>query len=102
MVCRPRPLSLRHMRTISIPLALLAATPLLAQQTTLPLRQSKLDSTAADPRYSVPLDSTSDARWLGGGATLPRWDVQGQWAYFQFALDPKPIVAGTADDPWWR
>ena len=90
------------MRTILIPLALLAATPLLAQQTTLPLRQSKLDSTAADPRYSVPLDSTSDARWLGGGATLPRWDVQGQWVYFQFALDPKPIVAGTVDDPWWR
>ena len=83
------------------PFLLLAATVASAQQT-LPLRQSKLDSTAADPRYSVPLDSTSDGRWLGGGATLPRWDVAGQWAYFQFALDPKPVVAGTVDDPWWR
>jgi hypothetical protein len=26
----------------------------------------------------------------------------GRWIYFQFALDPKPIVAGTPDDPWWR
>ena len=91
------------MRAYCLPLSLLLAVPLAGQQQlSLPLRQSKLDSTAADPRYAVPLDSTSDGRWLGGGATAPRWDVQGQWAYFQFALDPKPIVAGTPDDPWWR
>lgn len=89
------------MRFLSVPLALVAAAPLFAQST-LPLRQSKLDSTAADLRYSVPLDSTSDGRWLGGGVTQPRWDVQGQWAYFQYALDSKPVVAGPTDDPWWR
>ena len=89
------------MRASALPFLLLAATVASAQQA-LPLRQSKLDSTAADPRYSVPLDSTSDGRWLGGGATLPRWDVAGQWAYFQFALDPQPVVAGAVDDPWWR
>jgi dipeptidyl aminopeptidase/acylaminoacyl peptidase len=80
----------------------LLAPALAAQQVSLPLRQSKLDSTAADPRFEVPLDSTAEARWLGGGATAPRWDLAGQWAYFQFSLDPKPIAAGAADDPWWR
>ncbi|HEX7024669.1 MAG TPA: DPP IV N-terminal domain-containing protein, partial [Gemmatimonadales bacterium] len=71
-------------------------------QQTLPLRQSALDWTARDPGFRIELDSTFDARWLGGGATLPRWDPDGRWAYFQFALDPKPVVAGAADDPWWR
>src|SRR3954471_10135852 len=89
-------------RLLPLSTLLLIAPALAAQQYTMPLRQSKLDSTAADPRFEVPLDSTSDGRWLGGGATLPRWDVQGQWAYFQYALDPKPILAGQADDPWWR
>src|SRR5437773_12155322 len=82
-------------------LAIVVAPALAAQQYTLPLRQSKLDSTAADPSVQIHLDSTSDARWLGGGATVPRWDVAGQWAYFQFALDPKPILVGVPDDPWW-
>ena len=26
----------------------------------------------------------------------------GALGYFQFALDPKPVVAGPIDDPWWR
>src|ERR1051325_6274474 len=82
----------------------ISAAPLFvgAQQQTLPLRQSKLDASAADPRFSIPLDSTADGRWIGGGAALPRWDIEGQWAYFQYALDPKPVVAGRPDDPWWR
>src|SRR6476620_2084577 len=102
MTAKVEPFPHSVMRALLLPL-LFAATSLAAQQPlSLPLRQSKLDSTAADPRYFVPLDSTSDGRWLGGGATLPRWDVAGQWAYFQFALDPKPVVAGTVDDPWWR
>lgn len=84
-------------------LGLVAAStsPLSAQQS-LPLRQSGLDRSARDSTFSIPLDSTSDARWLGGGATVPRWDIEGRWFYFQFALDPKPILAGTPDDPWWR
>lgn len=76
-------------------------TSLPAQQA-LPLRQSALDWSARDPGFRIELDSTFDARWLGGGATLPRWDVTGRWAYFQYALDPKPVVAGAVDDPWWR
>src|ERR1044071_800706 len=80
------------------------AVPLATAQSqqTLPLRQSKLDASAADPRFSIPLDSTADGRWIGGGAALPRWDIEGKWAYFQYALDPKPVVAGRPDDPWWR
>lgn len=73
-----------------------------ADPVTLPLRQSKLDWSARDPGYRIELDSTSDGRWLGGGATLPRWDLEGRWIYFQYAEDPKPIVAGAVDDPWWR
>ena len=79
------------------------ARALSAQAPTLPLRQSALDAGARDPGYRVPLDSTVNARWLGGGVTAPRWDVEGQWAYFQFALDPRPVLVGTQpDDPWWR
>lgn len=85
---------------------MLTVTPLvlvLAQtQVALPLRQSTLDGSARDPSYRVPLDSTFEARWLGGGATAPRWDLEGHWIYFQFALDPKPLQAGPPDDPWWR
>jgi dipeptidyl aminopeptidase/acylaminoacyl peptidase len=70
---------------------------------TLPLAQSTLDARAADPRYRIPLDSTSDARWLGGGASVPRWSIDGEWFYVQFATDPKPIEGAAApDDPWWR
>jgi len=77
------------------------AVPGKAQQS-LPLRQSSLDWSARDPGFKLELDSTFDARWLGGGATPPRWDLEGRWAYFQYALDPKPVVAGPVDDPWWR
>jgi dipeptidyl aminopeptidase/acylaminoacyl peptidase len=84
------------------------ALPLLAFATvasaqTLPLRQSQLDFSARDPNFRVELDSTVNARWLGGGVTAPRWSPDGQWVYFQFALDPQPILPGLqADDPWWR
>lgn len=82
---------------------LLTSAPVFAQTPTLPLAQSKLDASAADPKYRIPLDSTPDARWLGGGATVPRWSVDGEWFYFQFALDPKPVEGANApDDPWWR
>ena len=74
----------------------------LSAQPILPLRQSSLDWSARDPGFKVELDSTFDARGLGGGATAPRWDLEGRWVYFQFALDPKPVVAGPIDDPWWR
>jgi len=87
--------------TLALLCAAAFATPATAQQT-LPLRQSSLEWSARDPGFRLELDSTFDARWLGGGATLPRWDLEGRWAYFQYALDPKPIVAGPADDPWWR
>lgn len=86
---------------LSVSIVAAAAAFASAQQPSLPLRQSRLDANAADPRYVIPLDSTVDQRWLGGGATVPRWDVDGTWAYFQFALDPKPIAA-RPDDPWWR
>jgi dipeptidyl aminopeptidase/acylaminoacyl peptidase len=89
-------------RAVAI-LCLAAVTPGPAvAQTAIPLRQSSLDKSARDPGFRIEADSTSDARWLGGGATVPRWDLEGRWAYFQFALDPKPVVAGTVDDPWWR
>ncbi len=69
----------------------------------LPLRQSALDASARDLSFQIPLDSTIAGRWLGGGVTAPRWSPDGQWAYFQYALDPKPITVGNqADDPWWR
>lgn len=66
------------------------------------MRQSTLDKSASDPSYKIELDSTFDARWLGGGATQPRWDVEGKWIYFQYSFDPKPVVAGNVEDPWWR
>jgi dipeptidyl aminopeptidase/acylaminoacyl peptidase len=69
----------------------------------LPLRQSALDASARDVGFMIPLDSTVNARWLGGGVTSPRWSPDGEWAYFQYALDPQPILVGNqADDPWWR
>lgn len=74
-----------------------------ADPVTLPLRQSALDASARDASFAIPLDSTTNARWLGGGVTSPRWSPDGQWAYFQYALDPKPILVGNQpDDPWWR
>lgn len=80
----------------------LSALPLGLLAQTLPLRQSALDWAARDPSFRIELDSTFDGRWLGGGATLPRWDLEGRWVYFQYALDPKPAAAGPVDDPWWR
>lgn len=50
----------------------------------LPLWQSALDASARD-------------------LTFPRWSPDGQWAYFQYALDPRPILVGNQpDDPWSR
>ena len=70
---------------------------------TLPLRQSQLDFSARDESYRVPLDSTINARWLGGGVSAPRWSPDGQWLYFQYALTPSPVMEGMQpDDPWWR
>src|SRR4051794_11653879 len=89
-------------RVISILLTAVVAVSATAQEPSLPLRQSRLDAKAADPHFVIPLDSTVDGRWLGGGATLPRWDVEGNWAYFQFATDPKAVAGNRPDDPWWR
>ena len=102
---------LRNTR-LAIPLALVAVSmiavsmvsaPLYAQAPTLPLRQSQLDASAADQKYRIPLDSTSDIRWMGGTSSFPRWSHDGEWFYFQFAEKPTPVVGAAApDDPWWR
>jgi dipeptidyl aminopeptidase/acylaminoacyl peptidase len=85
------------------PALLLLALATVASAQTLPLRQSQLDFSARDPNFRVELDSTVNARWLGGGVTSPRWSPDGAWVYFQYALDPQPILPGLqADDPWWR
>ena len=81
-------------------LALLASA---VNAQSLPLRQSQLDFSARDENYRVPLDSTVNARWLGGGVSAPRWSPDGQWLYFQYALTPSPAMEGMQpDDPWWR
>ncbi len=83
-------------------LLLLAFTTVASAQS-LPLRQSTLDFSARDPNFRVELDSTVNARWLGGGVSAPRWSPDGAWLYFQYALDPQPILPGLQpDDPWWR
>lgn len=80
--------------------ATLAVAPLAAQ--TLPLRQSRLDATARDPRFAVPLDSTVDGRWLGAGPGAARWDLDGQWAYFTYDTVVR-VTEGLAPEPqWWR
>jgi dipeptidyl aminopeptidase/acylaminoacyl peptidase len=90
-------------RGILLGLSLVLSGSLAAQGPSLPLRQSALDASARDINFRVELDSTISARWLGGGVTAPRWSPDGQWAYFQYALDPKPILVGNQpDDPWWR
>ncbi len=69
----------------------------------LPLRQSQLDASARDANFRVHLDSTVNARWLGGGVSAPRWSPDAQWAYFQYATSPSPVMEGMQpDDPWWR
>ncbi|HYV97868.1 MAG TPA: prolyl oligopeptidase family serine peptidase [Gemmatimonadaceae bacterium] len=89
-------------RLLALALACAAFSRAGAQAPTLPLAQSKLDARAADPKFRIPLDSTSDARWLGGGVGAPRWSVEGDWVYFQYSLDPKPVDNAPPDDPWWR
>ncbi len=90
-------------RSAAVLLLVALAPPAGAQAPTLPLRQSALDASARDPNFRLPLDSTVNGRWLGGGVTAPRWDAEGAWAYFQYSLDPQPITVGNAaDDPWWR
>src|SRR5690606_22257726 len=89
-----------NMRASLLALAVLTST---ATAQTLPLRQSQLDATARDASFTVPLDSTINARWLGGGVSAPRWSPDGQWLYFQYALTPSPVMEGMQpDDPWWR
>lgn len=92
------------MRITSLTLGLVLGSSLgVAQMPTLPLRQSTLDRSARDVNFRVELDSTINGRWLGGGVTAPRWSPDGQWIYFQYALDPQPILVGNQpDDPWWR
>lgn len=90
-------------RIVAIAAALsLVAVESQAQSITLPLRQSKLDSTARDINFRVPLDSTVDARWLGGRAQLSRWDIDGNWLYFRF--DTLNVIDDNAmpELPWWR
>jgi dipeptidyl aminopeptidase/acylaminoacyl peptidase len=79
---------------------LLLALPLHAQ--TLPLHQSRLDASARDPSFRLALDSTVDARWLGGGTGVPRWDLDGQWVYFSYDTLVRVTDAVAPDPPWWR
>ena len=84
-------------------IALASSAQAQSRAVSLPLRQSALDASARDLNFRIPLDSTVNARWLGGGVTAPRWSPDGQWFYFQYALDPQPILVGNQpDDPWWR
>ncbi len=90
-----------------IPTLAIAAVLAFAQSATaqkgpsLPLKQSRLDSTARDINFKIPLDSTVDGRWLGGRAQPSRWDLDGAWFYFSFdtlnqVSDPMPSAT------WWR
>ena len=99
----PAPARIRDRRLIiaTAVASVALATPAFAQNISIPLRQSRLDETARDVTYRVPLDSTVDARWLGGRTQLSRWDVEGKWFYFRFdtlnqVSDPMP------ESPWWR
>lgn len=87
-------------RLASLALLGLLVAPAAAQ--TLPLRQSRLDASARDPKFKVPLDSTSDARWLGRSPGGVKWSPDGQWMYFTYDT----IVTVTANvaplSPWWR
>ncbi|HEY4101575.1 MAG TPA: prolyl oligopeptidase family serine peptidase [Gemmatimonadales bacterium] len=93
------------MRFSVAPLALaatMAISPSPAAAQSLPLRQSHLDASARDAKFDLPLDSTSDARWLGGGAGAPRWDVEGQWAYFTYDTTVRVTSAVAPEAQWWR
>lgn len=88
-----------------LPLTLLASVVVLAHSLpaqTLPLRQSGLTRTARDPALRVPLDSTTDGRWLGVSPGAARWDVAGRWLYF--AYDTNVVVTDSVlpETPWWR
>ena len=79
---------------------LVAAVPLAAQS--LPLQQSALARPARDPSIRVPLDSTTDGRWLGTAPGVARWDIAGRWLYFTF--DTVVVVSDSVlpESPWWR
>lgn len=83
-------------------LPLLLLVPALAAAQSLPLRQSRLDASARDTAYRVPLDSTTDARWLGVSPGAGRWDVPGAWYYFSYDTT---VVTGPEvlpESSWWR
>ncbi len=100
-----RPRGVRRALAAGLAAALIGGAPAAVDaqsRVTLPLRQSTLDASAADPSFEVPLDSTTDGHWLGGGASAPRWDVTGDWLYFRF--DPAPTLNADIirDTPWYR
>jgi dipeptidyl aminopeptidase/acylaminoacyl peptidase len=87
------------------PVAALATATLLAGPLSgqaLPLRQSRLDATARDGSFRIPLDSTVDGRWLGAGPGAARWDLEGEWAYFTYDTLVKVTDAIAPPAPWWR
>jgi len=88
-------------RPAALLLALLTV-PALAVGQSLPLRQSMLDSSAADPLYRVPLDSTVNARWLGSSPGATRWDLDGRWLYFTYDTTVVVTDSVAPPDPWWR
>lgn len=90
-------------RPFALAITLLTLPALVSGQSlSLPLRQSTLDSSAADPLYRVPLDSTVDGRWLGSSPGGTRWDIDGRWLYFTY--DTTVVVNDSVPppDPWWR
>jgi dipeptidyl aminopeptidase/acylaminoacyl peptidase len=89
------------MRSSLLIVAILASANIVAAQS-LPLRQSRLDASARDASVRIPLDSTTDGRWLGTSPGAGRWDVEGRWYYFSY--DTMVVVSDsvTPEAPWWR
>jgi dipeptidyl aminopeptidase/acylaminoacyl peptidase len=68
----------------------------------LPLRQSALGLAARDPSVRVPLDSTTEGRWLGTSPGTARWDIDGRWLYFSYDTAVVMTDSVLPETPWWR
>jgi dipeptidyl aminopeptidase/acylaminoacyl peptidase len=86
---------------VGLALVSLVVTSSLSAQS-LPLRQSPLSRSARDPLIRVPLDSTTDGRWLGTSPGQARWDVAGRWVYLTFDTLVTVTDSVTPESPWWR
>lgn len=66
----------------------------------LPLRQSKLDASAAAGPLSLDDVSKLD-RWIGAGVRDARWAPDGSTVYFRWPSAPRS-TDDPGNDPWWR